>query len=234
MKKGVQRIYGEVAAKYDLVNHLMTFGLDIVWRRKTAAVAASHTPSRVLDVCCGTADMAKELSRKVPSPVRIYGADFSLHMLQVAGAKRFDAPTAFVLADVSRLPFPDNTFDLLGISFATRNLNSGPEVLGRFFREFLRVLKPNGVLLHLETSQPRWRPFRAAFHGYVKHLVRPLGHQVSGSAAGYQYLAHTVPRFYSAETLTGLLQDSGFVQVSYRPFLWRIAALHTAHKAGPA
>ena len=233
MKKGVQRIYGEIAAKYDLVNHLMTFGLDVIWRRKAAEAAARRTPRRVLDVCCGTADLAREFSRRIPAPAHIIGAAFSLPMLQVASAKRFEAPTVFVLTDVSRLPFPDNSFDLLGISFATRNLNSGPDVLNRFFREFLRVLRPGGTLLHLETSQPRWRPFRAVFHGYVRHLVKRLGRHVSGSTSGYQYLAHTIPRFYPADVLTDLLSDAGFTEVECRPFLWRIAALHTAQKPGP-
>lgn len=230
MKKGVQRIYGEVAAKYDLMNHLMTFGLDIVWRKRTAVMAASEAPNLVLDLCCGTGDMTRELSRRLPTSAHIIGADFSQHMLQVAGTKRFEAPTSFVLADVSRLPFPDSTFDLLAISFATRNLNSGSEVLERFFREFLRVLKPGGMLLHLETSQPLWRPFRAAFHGYVRHLVKRLGRHVSGSDAGYAYLAHTIPRFYPAEDLKEIMRDSGFTEANFRAFLCGIAALHTARK----
>lgn len=231
MKKGVQKIYTEVAHRYDLVNHVMTLGLDILWRKSAARVAGSSSPLRILDVCCGTGDMSVAISRKAPSGALVTGVDFSLPMIHLAERKSYSSQAAFVLSDVGCLPFPADTFDLLAISFATRNLDSGPEVLVDFFREFHRVLKPGGVFIHLETSQPRGRVLRSLFHVYVRMLVRPLGSRLSGSAAGYKYLAHTIPRFYPSEELTSLLIRAGFPRVDCRPFLFHIAALHTAHKS---
>jgi demethylmenaquinone methyltransferase/2-methoxy-6-polyprenyl-1,4-benzoquinol methylase len=232
MKKGVQKIYTEVAHSYDLVNHIMTFGLDVLWRKIAARTARELSPMRLLDICCGTGDMAVEFSRRVPPGAHIFGVDFSQPMLCVAADKTYSSKAEFVLADVGCLPFPSNAFDMLTISFATRNLNSSPEVLLDFFREFHRVLKPGGIFVHLETSQPRLRPFRSLFHAYVRSIVRPLGSRLSGSAAGYKYLAHTVPRFHSAEELSSLLSQAGYAKVEFRPFLFHIAALHTAWKPG--
>ncbi len=232
MKKGVQKIYQQVASKYDLINRLMTFGLDAIWRRRAAAVAAGYLPHRILDLCCGTGDMALEISHQVPHARHIIGADFSLSMLRLAGKKLYSTKTSFVLSDVGRLPFPDGTFDLLCIAFATRNLNYGPRILTNFFREFHRVLRPDGILVHLETSQPRLKILRALFHRYVRSVVKPLGGRISGSSAGYKYLAFTVPRFYNAEEMSRLLRLAGFDDVSYRPLLFQVAALHTARRHG--
>ena len=230
MKKGVQKIYTEVAHSYDLVNHIMTLGLDILWRKTAARTARDLSPLRLLDICCGTGDMAVEFSRRVPPGAHIFGVDFSQPMLRVAAGKTYASNAEFVLADVGSLPFPSDVFDMLTISFATRNLNSSSEVLVGFFQEFCRVLKPGGVFVHLETSQPRLRPLRSLFHAYVRSIVRPLGSRLSGSAAGYKYLAHTVPRFHSAKELSALLSQAGYSRVEFRPFLFHIAALHTAWK----
>lgn len=231
MKKGVQKIYTEVAHRYDLINHVMTLGLDILWRKSAARAAGSFSPQQILDVCCGTGDMSVAISRQAPPGALVTGADFSLPMLRLAEGKSYSSQAALVLSDVGCLPFPQETFDLLAISFATRNLDSGPEALVEFFREFHRVLKPGGVFIHLETSQPRGRLLRSLFHAYVRTLVRPLGSRLSGSAAGYRYLAHTIPRFYPAKELTSLLVRAGFASVDCRPFLFHMAALHTAHKS---
>ncbi len=232
MKKGVQKIYSQVASKYDLINRLMTFGLDVVWRRKAAAEAAVCQPTRILDLCCGTGDMARAISRHLPYARHIIGTDFSLPMLRLACEKPYPSKITFVLSDVGHLPFLDGTFDLLCIAFATRNLNSGPEALTNFLREFHRVLRPGGTLVHLETSQPRLKILRSLFHRYVRSVVRPLGGRLSGSSAGYRYLAHTVPRFYGTEDLSRLLNQAGFDGISARPLLFHVAALHTARRPG--
>ncbi len=233
MKKGVQKIYGEVAPRYDLINRLMTMGLDVLWRKKAARTAVRFKPRRILDVCCGTGDMSRSISRYTGGQTRIIGVDFSPAMLDLASTKQYATPVSFVLSDVNRLPFSDGTFDLLAISFATRNIDSGPSALIKYFREFHRVLKPQGVLVHLETSQPRNRLLRTVFHGYVRYFVKPLGIWVSGSAPGYRYLAHTIPRFYAADELSSLLDKAGFRNVTRKSLMRDMAALHVAHKIVP-
>ena len=230
MKKGVQKIYSEVAPRYDLINHLMTLGLDVLWRKKAARTASRFKPQRILDVCCGTGDMSLSISRCAGSQTRITGVDFSSAMLDLASAKRYVSPVSFVLSDVKHLPFSDGTFDLLTISFATRNIDSGPSSLIKYFQEFQRVLKPEGIFIHLETSQPRNLLLRSLFHGYVKYFVKPLGIRVSGSAPGYRYLAHTIPRFYAADELSSLLDKAGFGNVTHKSLLFDMAALHLAYK----
>jgi demethylmenaquinone methyltransferase/2-methoxy-6-polyprenyl-1,4-benzoquinol methylase len=230
MKKGVQKIYREAAHRYDLINRLMTLGLDVRWRKRAASAAAACRPQRVLDVCCGTADLALEMSRAVPPGALIIGADFSLPMLRLGSKKPFAVPVKMVLCDVLRLPFPSDAFDCLGIAFATRNLNHGSAGLDVYLMEFLRVLKPGGTLIHLETSQPPAAWLRTLFHAYVRHVVKPLGARLSGSLSAYRYLAHTIPRFCGGTELTRLLVQAGFDTVDFRPFLFHIAALHTARK----
>ena len=230
MKKGVQKIYREVAPKYDLINHLMTLGWDVLWRQKAARTATNFQPQRILDVCCGTGDMSLSIARYAGSQARIIGVDFSPAMLDLASAKHYRTPVSFVLSDVKRLPFSDDTFDLLAISFATRNIDSGPSALIKYFQEFLRVLKPQGIFIHLETSQPRYRFLRSVFHGYVKYFVKPFGIRVSGSAPGYRYLAHTIPRFYAADELSSLLDKAGFGNVTHKSLMFDMAALHVANK----
>ena len=230
MKKGVQKIYSEVAPRYDLINHIMTFGLDVLWRKKAAKTAAHFKPKNILDVCCGTGDMSVSISRSVGEQARIFGADFSSDMLDLASGKRYASPISFVLSDVKELPFSNGTFDLLAISFATRNIDSGPAGLLEYFQEFQRVLKPEGIFIHLETSQPRNRLLRFMFHGYVRYFVKPLGIRISGSAPGYRYLAHTIPRFYAADELSDLLRKAGFESVTHEPLLFDMAALHIAYK----
>jgi demethylmenaquinone methyltransferase / 2-methoxy-6-polyprenyl-1,4-benzoquinol methylase len=227
----LQEIFGEVAGTYERVNRVLTLGLDRPWRRAAAKRAARDGGTRWLDVCSGTGEMAENLSRRAAAGVEIVALDFSRPMLTQARAKSMPRPVEFVLGDVKRLPFPDGTFDLLTISFATRNINLSRQVLTATYAEFLRVLRPGGRFVNLETSQPRNRLARALFHSYVKLLVKRVGTKISGSRAGYAYLSTTIPRFYGAEELTGILRDAGFASVSCQRLLLGAAAIHTSEKA---
>jgi demethylmenaquinone methyltransferase/2-methoxy-6-polyprenyl-1,4-benzoquinol methylase len=144
MKNKINKFFSEIASTYDLTNRLMTFGLDVFWRRRAARIAAESGGSLWLDVCCGTGDMIRELSGFAEPGTRIFGADFSKPMLDLAVRKPYQGPVRFVLSDVQTLPFPDCTFDCITIGFATRNLHSDRESLVRAFREFRHVLKPGG------------------------------------------------------------------------------------------
>lgn len=230
MTHGLQKIFSEVAGSYDLVNHVLTLGLDIPWRRRAARAGARLGGEAWLDVCSGPGEMARDLARLAPLGVQIIAADFTLAMVRTSLEKSRRAGVRFVLSEAGALPFPDETFDLVTISFATRNINTGRGLLLRRFREFQRVLKPGGSFLNLETSQPRQELIRSVFHAYIKAAVKPLGFLLTGSKAGYAYLSSTIPRFYDAEQLAALILEAGFRSVSVERFFFGAAAVHLAGK----
>lgn len=230
MRKGVQKIYSEVAKTYECVNHILTFGCDIRWR-KTAARRAANLGGRLfLDVCSGTGEMSRCLSERLGEKAHIVSADFSFSMLAKAKRRKNMLRVSFALAEAHKLPFRDDTFDQLAISFATRNLNTRRDILLSNLEEFHRVLKPGGAFINLETSQPPSFFLRRIFHFYVKTFVQPVGSLISGSSSGYRYLAHTIPRFYGADEFSSTLESVGFRRVEQRRLLAGIAAIHLALK----
>ena len=228
MNKAVQRVFSQVPKTYELVNHLLTFSLDVRWRKKAAKYAPMRGGTRWIDVCTGTGEMAAYLQRLAVDGALVYATDFSLPMLSEALTKPEARQIRFLMSDVSELPFDDDTFDVLTISFATRNLNANRDALIRCFKEFRRVLKPRGCLVHLETSQPSSRIVKSLFHLYVRLFVRSFGTLVSGSSAGYAYLAATIQRFYTAEELVQVLRTAGFGWGVYHKLFLGIAAIHLA------
>jgi demethylmenaquinone methyltransferase / 2-methoxy-6-polyprenyl-1,4-benzoquinol methylase len=230
MKKGIDIIYTEVAPTYELINHVMTFGFDIYWRWKAARLAEKNGGHLWLDVCSGTGEMFKYLNKRLNPNRRIAAVDASLAMLLLAKKKKSGNTILFSLADADRLPFADDTFDLIIIGFAARNLNFNHKAFLAYLKEFSRILKPGGLFLNLETSQPKTAWIKKIFHLYVKSVVKPLGYMISGSKAGYAYLSHTIPRFYDAEKLSTLLNQADFREIKYKRLLLGIAAIHTASK----
>lgn len=230
LRKGVQKIYTEVAKTYEFVNHVLTLGLDIHWRKKAAQIAAQKGGTLWLDVCSGTGEMAHNLSVLSREGVKIFAVDFSYPMLKRAVEKR-DTPNLFpVIAEAGVLPFPDESFELLTISFAMRNLNPRKEILEAYIEEFSRILKPGGYFVNLETSQPSSKMIRKFFLFYVNMIVKPLGWILSGSKAGYRYLSFTIPRFYAPDEFAQILRHKGFSEVEYRRLLLGISAIHVAKK----
>jgi demethylmenaquinone methyltransferase / 2-methoxy-6-polyprenyl-1,4-benzoquinol methylase len=228
----LREIFGEVAPTYEKVNRVLTLGFDRRWRRAAARIAASEGGERWLDVCSGTGEMAEGLARRAGRSTVVTALDFSLPMLAHARGKVMARPVDFVLGDVKSLPFPDAAFDLVTISFATRNINLSRPALVATFAEFHRVLRPGGRFVNLETSQPKARFVRRLFHAYVAVLVKRVGTRLSGSLAGYAYLSATIPRFYGAGELAAILQEAGFAAVSFRRLLFGAAAVHVSRKAG--
>jgi demethylmenaquinone methyltransferase/2-methoxy-6-polyprenyl-1,4-benzoquinol methylase len=228
VKKGVQKIYRDVAATYEKINHVLTLGLDILWR-KNAAAAVKKGPGLWLDICSGTGEMAHYLARS-NAGATIVSADFSPEMLAVSRRRNLNARVLFTLTDAGRLSFADHSFDLVTISFATRNIDSNRARLLAHFSEFNRVLRPGGLFLNLETSQPRCPLIKSLFHAYIRLTVRSIGTWISGSKAGYRYLSHTIPRFYSAPRLSEILLEAGFERVEVKNYLFGVAALHKAIK----
>jgi demethylmenaquinone methyltransferase/2-methoxy-6-polyprenyl-1,4-benzoquinol methylase len=172
--------------------------------------------------------MAGLLVRGAGPETAVCAADFSLPMLRRALRKRSCRGVAFVAAASGALPFPDESFDLVTISFATRNVNTSRAALVETFGEFRRVLRPGGLFVNLETSRPPARLVRSLLDCYVRIVVRRLGSFISGSRTGYSYLSHTLTRFYGAEELSAILQEAGFRRVSFRRLTWGVVAVHRA------
>lgn len=230
MIKGIQKIFSEVVHTYEYVNHILTFGLDIYWRRKAAREAVRADDIYWLDVCSGTGEMTQNLSRLADEKVKIISVDFCFAMLSKALEKKNEENIAFVEAEAKCLPFPDETFHLVTISFATRNISPDKEFLASHLREFHRVLKSGGRFLNLETSQPPSKLLRRLFHFYIKLVVKPIGSLLSGSKVGYSYLSFTIPRFYSSEEFSSLIFQAGFREVNYHKLFCGVSAIHLALK----
>jgi len=222
----VQDLFKDVPSTYERINHLLTFGMDIILRRAAVKEAVKQKGTHWLDVCSGTGETAVYLQKKAPEETQVFVADFSVPMMEAARSKKDAAPISFSAADVGALPYGDDTFDLITISFATRNINTSKKDFLNRLSEIRRVLKPGGIFVNVETSQPKNPLFRKLFHVYIRLVVQQIGGRISGSKAAYAYLAHTIPRFYNARELADLLRESGFNEVDFKKKLFGIAAIH--------
>ncbi len=226
----VKNVFCEVPETYEKVNHVLTLGLDMMWRRRAARIAASAGGGHWVDMCTGTGEMAVYLSRLAPKGTSIQAVDFSPAMMAEARKKPEAKQIDFVRADIKALPFTDESIDLITMSFATRNINLRREVLARSFSELHRVLKPGGRFVNLETSQPPFLLVKKLFHLYVKLFVKRVGSRLSGSKTGYTYLSRTIPRFYPADVLAEILRQAGFEEITFRQLLFGVAAIHQARR----
>lgn len=230
MPKGIRKLFSDIPDTYETINHIVTFGQDILWRRKAAKKVPVGRDGRLIDVCTGTGEMASTLVRLQPESVQVYAVDFCTPMLQRAKKKPDAGKIHFIEADARRLPFPDEYFDAVTISFATRNIRTSDYRLSQCLREFYRVLKRGGRFINLETSQPESPIVRFFFHLYVKTLVRVVGGVLSFSFKAYTYLSFTIPRFYSAEGFRDVLLKAGFSEVRFERMCLGVVAIHDAIK----
>ena len=230
MNKGIQKIFSEVPQTYELINHILTGYFDVIMRKKTAKIVAKFGGKKWLDVCSGTGELVNYLGSLADKNTRIFAADFSRPMLSESISKPGNKKVIYILSDIQKLPFDNSTFDIITISFATRNINLNRKVLIKNFGEFYRILKPGGYFINLETSQPGSKIIKKIFHLHIKLLVKPVGTFISGSCAGYLYLSHTIPKFYSAGELLKLLQIAGFDKIQYQKLFFGVAAIHQCQK----
>jgi demethylmenaquinone methyltransferase / 2-methoxy-6-polyprenyl-1,4-benzoquinol methylase len=211
----VRTMFDRIAPVYDLMNRVMTAGLDGRWRRLTAE-AAVRRGDRVLDACCGTGDLALADER---AGGRVVGLDFSERMLE--RARRKSASVEWVRGDLLELPFEDASFDAATVGFGVRNVAD----LERSLRELRRVLRPGGRLGILEVTTPRG-PLRLFYRLWFDAIVPVLGKLLRGGSA-YTYLPASVRRFPGPDDLAALLEQAGFGNVSFRLLAGGIVALHT-------
>jgi len=226
--RALRKMFAAVAPRYDFLNHFLSLGRDLAWRRATAE-ALRHVLERpgssVADLCCGTGDLAFELERY--SAGRVYGTDFCRPMLLLAKRKARRHATLFLEADTLALPFPDAFLNLVTLAFGFRNLAS----YSRGLAEIHRVLKPRGLLAILEFSEVRGRLFGPLFRLYFRSLLPRIGTWISGVPGPYQYLHDSAAKFPNQQALADLLNAQGFQNVRYINFTGGIAALHLAEKA---
>jgi demethylmenaquinone methyltransferase/2-methoxy-6-polyprenyl-1,4-benzoquinol methylase len=220
----VRSMFGQIAPRYDRLNHLLSFHTDRYWRARTVRILGrgAPAPARVLDLCCGTGDLTLALQR--PGAASVMGSDFCHPMLVSAARKlssRGFAPTLFE-ADALRLPLPDHSLDLITVAFGFRNLVD----YRRGLREFLRVTKPGGRVAILEFSHPPNRAFAAAYRFYSRRLLPILGGWISGSLDAYRYLPESVQKFPGAPELAAEMKLCGFRQVDFVRMTGGIVALH--------
>jgi len=233
-KRPLKRMFDSVPDRYDLLNRLLTLRLDEAWRNRAADVCLSDDPNRVMDLCCGTGDLAVHLRKRAAGHVEILGVDYSAAMLAAARRKADRAEEShtieFVEGDAASLVFPDSHFDAVGIAFAFRNLTWKNSLRQQALSEVGRVLRPGGSFVIVETSQPRNRFLRAGFHAYLKTAVAGLGGTISGHRGAYRYLAESARRFYNAAEVASMLEVAGFQMSSVSTLLGGIAAIHVAVK----
>jgi demethylmenaquinone methyltransferase/2-methoxy-6-polyprenyl-1,4-benzoquinol methylase len=225
-------MFTAVPRRYDLVNHVITWGLDRHWRQKAASECLVTRPRRVLDLCCGTGDLAIAIARLGGSGVEVAGIDFSEPMLGLAAAKAAATNTdmTFVYGDAAALPFADGYFDCVGISFAFRNLTYKNPLVKSYLSEVYRVLAPGGKFVIAETSQPGSSLIRTLYHLYLRCFVTNAGRWLSGNRSAYRYLAESARRFYNTGEVRNLLLASGFKEFTSRPLLLGAAAIYVAVK----
>ena len=228
--KFITDVFSEVPDTYEWINHLLTFGFDILWRKKAVKTALTANPGKWADMCTGTGETAVYLNKSKPQGTKVYAVDLTKEMMETAKRKPDAKDIEFVEADVKQLPFDDNTFDLLTISFATRNLNLSKEILTQTFAEFYRVLKPGGIFVNVETSMPQSKIVKYFYDLYIKLFVKQLGSKISGSTKAYNYLSKTIPKFYSAIELAKILYDAGFDKVGFDTMMFGAAAVHKSVK----
>jgi demethylmenaquinone methyltransferase/2-methoxy-6-polyprenyl-1,4-benzoquinol methylase len=223
-------MFGQIAARYDLLNRLMTFGLDRGWRRFAVAQVTQSMWSgqrRALDVATGTGDFLPILHNAMPDAL-VVGADFSLPMMQ-AGVSKLDGTGrrgAYVGGDALKLPFPDESFDAITTGFGMRNVT---DLLGAL-REMHRVTKPGGRMVCLEVARPRSSLLRWGHRLYFTRIVPLIGAVVGGNIEAYTYLPQSAERFPPPEHLCDLLSAAGWRRVRYRLLGLGAVAVHVAEK----
>ena len=210
-------MFGKIARRYDLANHLLSAGLDFRWRGRAAEVVRQWHPRRVLDLATGSGDLALTIAKKLPG-AEVTGADFSSEMLAIARAKGL---TNTAVTDALDLPFADETFDVVTVAFGLRNMQNWDAAL----REMARVLTPGGHLLVLDFSLPRGM-LRPIYRAYLHHILPRIARLVTGEKGAYQYLGASIEKFPSGAVMCALLEQSGFRDPTAEPLSGGIVTIY--------
>ena len=227
----IAAMFDRISPKYDALNHLLSFNIDKVWRRKTAKVVAKSNPKAILDLATGTADLATELAKRNPQ-ARIIGVDFSEKMLAIGKEKilqrHFEDQIKLLQGDAANLPFADNSFDAVTIAFGVRNF----EDLDKGLSEMLRVMKPEGQVVILEFSNPEKFPVKQVYRLYFKYILPKIGEWVSKDKSAYSYLPASVEKFPKPDDFLQILSNKGLKNGAKKSLSMGIATMYWGNKAG--
>lgn len=213
--KEIQQMFDNIAGRYDLLNRLLSFRTDVRWRKKAIKLAGIKPGQKVLDLACGTADMMIEMEKRVGS-ITLVGGDFSYNMMKI-GQQKFPAGL-FCVSDAHNLPYADNSFDRITISFGFRNVTDKPKGL----KEMNRVLKKGGKLCILEFSQPEGFIFSRVYRLYFTKILPFIGGLISGNRKAYEYLPDSVYKFPKRDAYRAMVLEAGFVSCDFNPMSFGI------------
>jgi len=226
----VANVFHSVAAKYDIMNDLMSGGIHRLWKRVAIESSAARPGQKILDIAGGTGDLTAKFSKIVGSDGQVVLADINSSMLNVGRDKLLDKGIAgnvqFVQADAQHLPFPNNYFNCITIAFGLRNVTDKEQAL----RSMYRILKPGGRLLVLEFSKPKSEVLEKIYDQYSFRVLPTVGKIVADDAESYRYLAESIRMHPDQETLKGMMENAGFEQCNFQNMTGGIVALHKGIK----
>jgi len=228
-KQQVADMFNNISGTYDFLNHFLSLGIDIIWRKKAIRALKANKPQRLLDVATGTGDFALE-AIKMLQPRKVIGVDISAGMLAVArekiAKKGLQDQFEVALADSENLPFDDGTFDAVTVAFGVRNF----ENLEKGLTDIHRVLKPGGKAVILEFSKPKGFPVKQLYHFYFNRITPFIGKVFSKDYRAYSYLPESVAQFPDGKQFTDILQRVGFYHALSRPQTFGICTIYIATK----
>ena len=227
-KEQVAKMFDTISGNYDNLNRVISFGIDIKWRKKVLQIVSKSNPKVILDIATGTGDLAILMAQT--NAEKIVGLDISAGMLEVGvkkiAAKNLSNTIEMILADSENMPFEDNYFDAITVAFGVRNF----ENLEKGLAEILRVLKPNGVFVILETSVPDKTPYKQGYSFYTKNILPLIGKVFSKDDVAYGYLSESAAAFPYGEALNNILRKIGFIDVVALPQTFGVATIYSASK----
>ncbi len=227
-KEQVTKMFDTISKDYDGLNRVISFGIDIKWRKKVVNIIKEAQPKSILDIATGTGDLAINLAET--NADKIIGLDISSGMLEIGKEKikrkNLDSKIEMVLGDSENMPFENNTFDAITVAFGVRNF----ETLENGLKEILRVLKPGGTFVILETSMPTKTPYKQGYKFYTKNILPLIGKTFSKDRSAYKYLCESASVFPYGEALNNILRNIGFINVKDLPQTFGVATIYTASK----
>ncbi len=229
-KEQVQQMFDNIAPKYDVLNHILTFGIDKGWRTRVCKIVSEIAPKQIMDMAAGTGELAIQLSNLIPRPNQIVGVDISEKMLKLGHEKvqkkKLEDLISFKIGDAEAIEEENHTFDAVTCAFGVRNFENIEQGLS----EFYRVLDKNGRLVILELSMPSNFLFRMIYNAYFCHILPFWGRLVSKDKEAYRYLPESVAKFPKAPVFIEKLKKTGFKQVYAKPLTFGIATIFVADK----